>query len=716
MKLDQASYHALNLFRFTSDSKEKYGNLFNLLNECKTKFGSSLLEQWIRKPLLHLNQIHQRQQCVTELIHNPEFRQFERELLKGIPNVDKIIMKLQKEPTLNELVILYQFFMFKFVEIVEKLKHHVEKQEEEYEMELKERGNENEKKKNEIGDMEDISDNNSSKRSGLRRVLDQLEQCYHTLLGSGTGYMQEVTGFFPLIENCVAVSTDIESQSYGSAFESPYLNPTWVRDLDMYHTRRKEMFTKLLAYREEVQSKLGIDVKLVSWKEVEPTRFDQSSLDKRWLLRVPESKFDLVHSKMINDCDKILSNKAHGFLFTNERLKKLSKYYEMMRLTYEQAAEPFLYQLVTTSLTYKEVFLDAMKGIAELDIYLAFAVVATNSPNQYCCPTVLESDAGRIEIKAARHPLRERLDPSVPFIPNDVELIRGTNNFRFITGPNAGGKSTYIRMIGCLCLLTQIGSYIPAESAVISIVDGIYARVGAMDSTMKGVSTFMNEMNEISEIIKNASTNSLLMIDELGRGTSTSDGYGIAYAIAEYIAKNIHSYTLFATHFHELTILSQQQSELGIANSHVTVNVDEASKQITMLYKLEEGAADRSYGVNVAEMVGFPKEIVDAAKRKAEELEKLAVMEEEIEAEEEENINEGEQKGTEENREEKKEEGKSLLSMREKFLKQWKGVSESDPMWPFKKLAMECKSDEEFKSRGKELGKQLMKEKGKDEN
>ena len=254
------------------------------------------------------------------------------------------------------------------------------------------------------------------------------------------------------------------------------------------------------------------------------------------------------------------------------------------------------------------------KAVARLDVFASLALIAEQ--NHYVRPTLNEK--GVIDIRDGRHPVVEQMIRHDMFIANDTYLDNKRRCISVITGPNMAGKSTYMRQSALIVLLAQIGSFVPAGSADIGIVDRIFTRVGASDDLASGQSTFMVEMNEVANILRNATKNSLLILDEIGRGTSTFDGLSIAWAVIEHISnkKLLGAKTLFATHYHELTELEGKMSNVN----NYCIAVKEKGDDIVFLRKIIKGGADRSYGIQVARLAGVPDIIIDRAKEIAEQL------------------------------------------------------------------------------------------------
>ena len=246
--------------------------------------------------------------------------------------------------------------------------------------------------------------------------------------------------------------------------------------------------------------------------------------------------------------------------------------------------------------------------ISILDVLASFATVADDM--NYVMPTV--DNSGIIDIKDGRHPVIEKIIGGSEFVPNDTYLDKGENRLSIITGPNMAGKSTYMRQTALIVLMAQTGSFVPADSANICIVDRIFTRVGASDDLASGQSTFMVEMTEVANILRNATPKSLIILDEIGRGTSTFDGLSIAWAVVEYIAntKYLGAKTLFATHYHELTEL---EGTLDGVNNYC-IAVKENGDDIVFLRKIVKGGADKSYGIQVAKLAGVPDVVLNRAK------------------------------------------------------------------------------------------------------
>ena len=286
------------------------------------------------------------------------------------------------------------------------------------------------------------------------------------------------------------------------------------------------------------------------------------------------------------------------------------KEYETKVLTADERAKDLEYDLFIQIREQVSGFTARLQrtseAIALLDVLSTLANLAVE--NRYIMPEI--TDSLELKIIDGRHPVLDRRLAGESFVPNDINLDGTQDTIMVITGPNMAGKSTYIRQVALLILLAQMGSFIPAKEAVIGTVDRIFTRVGASDELSRGQSTFMVEMNETANILNNATERSLIILDEVGRGTSTFDGVSIAWAITEYIYQYIHARTLFATHYHELTELALLFA--GIKNFNIAVK--EWGDEIIFLRKIVEGGTDKSYGIHVARLAGIPREVIQRAR------------------------------------------------------------------------------------------------------
>ena len=302
-----------------------------------------------------------------------------------------------------------------------------------------------------------------------------------------------------------------------------------------------------------------------------------------------------------------------GERFVTEALKK----HESEVLSAQSKSTELEYKIFTDLREYSKEFVEPVRKIAEalatLDVFVSFAVCAIE--NKYVKPEI--TDSCELDIREGRHPVLEKILPMGQYVSNNLILIGNNNNpkypqFMILTGPNMAGKSTYMRQNALIVIMAQIGSYVPCDYAQIGVVDKIFTRVGAVDDLSLGQSTFMVEMNETSYILNSATEKSLILLDEIGRGTSTYDGVAIAWSVAEYIATKIKARTIFATHYHELNVMSSMFPQ--IKNYRVTISENEG--EIIFLRKVIEGSASKSYGIQVAKMAGLPQSVV----KKAEEL------------------------------------------------------------------------------------------------
>ncbi|KAG8623156.1 hypothetical protein KVT40_008132 [Elsinoe batatas] len=579
MKLDAAALKALNLMPGPKDGS-KTMNLYGLLNQCKTPVGSRLLAQWLKQPLMTLEEIERRQLLVEAFVNDTELRQtMQEEHLRSIPDLYRLAKKFQrKKADLEDVVRAYQVAI-RLPEF--------------------------------LGTLEGVTE-------GPYR--DALDTEY-------TSKIRQYSIAFARLQEMVETTIDLDAlDNHEFIIKSEF-------DVSLGVIRKK--LDKLRHDMSKEHNKVANDLDV----DIEKKLFLEQQKVHGWCFRLTRNEAGAIRNKkQYQEC----STQKNGVYFTTSHLLSLRREFDQLSETYNRTQSGLVHEVVSVAATFCPVFEKLAAVLSHLDVIVAFAHVSVHAPTPYVRPTMHPRGKGNTVLTEARHPCMEMQD-DISFITNDVSLVRGSSEFLIITGPNMGGKSTYIRQIGVIALLAQIGCFVPCATAELALFDCILARVGASDSQLKGVSTFMAEMLETSNILKSATRESLIIIDELGRGTSTYDGFGLAWAISEHIVREIGAVGLFATHFHELTALNQTYPQ--VQNLHVVAHVEDAptpaaeedemdidvgpgkknkNRQVTLLYKVEPGVSDQSFGIHVAELVRFPDKVVRMAKRKADELEDFA--------------------------------------------------------------------------------------------
>lgn len=420
----------------------------------------------------------------------------------------------------------------------------------------------------------------------LARSLNELKRISGLLEGTPLQSLTE-----PFSPDLVRLGEDLLERMVEepppSPTEGPLYRPGVYPELDEQRELAERGEEKLLELEARERERTGIPNLRVGYNAVFGYYFEvtRSHLDK-----VPP---DYIRKQTLKNVERFLT----------PELKALEERITLARSRVEAMQKELFQEDVRRVVARAGEILQASEALAELDLVQAFAEAARRYG--YTRPRMRPS--GELHIRGGRHPVVERL---VDFVPNDTHMDPQKARLFVITGPNMSGKSTYLRQVAHIVLMAHAGSFVSAEHAEIPLVDRIFSRIGASDDVARGVSTFMAEMQEVAEILRNATSHSLVILDEVGRGTATYDGLAIAWAVAEYLYKDIRAFTLFATHFHELA----QLADLYVGVKAYTVEVKEWEGDVVFLHRVVEGASSRSYGVHVAKLAGLPEKVLRRAR------------------------------------------------------------------------------------------------------
>jgi DNA mismatch repair protein MSH2 len=492
MHLDTAALRALNVVPFTGDGGGgKRATLYGLLNRTKTPMGSRLLRRWLAQPLQELDSINGRLDVCDAFINAVDARGSIRdEHLHRMPDIHLLVRRFTKnggsKASLQDVVRLYQCSV------------------------------------------------------RLPYMTKAVQNANRTILNDRfakplAGFVQELENFEALVETTI----DLDQIDNGEFVINPKID-SQLAEL------RSGQDSLLADIAKEHQSVI---------RALRPPKDDSLKLERKdnagYVFRVTRKDEKIIRGK---SAYQVIDTRKDGVRFVTRSLKKLSAAYDDAAKEYNGKEGELRAKTLEVASTYMDMFLDIASLVAEMDVLASFATVSVGARDEYVRPTMTSAGTG-LQLIQARHPMVEECLEEREFIANDMDLRRHLDGedgsaLLLITGPNTGGKSTYIRTAGVITLMAHIGCFVPAREATVPLTDRILCRVGAGDNMSRGVSTFMSEMLETATILRSATINSLIIIDELGRGTGVGDGYGLAYAISHHIVSKLRAATLFATHFH----------------------------------------------------------------------------------------------------------------------------------------------------------------------
>lgn len=533
--------------------------VYSVLNKCRTLSGQRLLALWCQHPLTDRGKINLRLEIVKHFVLDTELRSLCYDVcLKKIPDLLMLAFKISKEKcNLTDLVKIYHACDSVRI-LFNTFEHH------------------------------------------LDVLQKEAPKAVHELFNWMKTASDGLDEFCQLIKN----SLDLD---HVDEFGDYMIKPDADNDIARISLETTNLCNKAKRLLADVAEDLGLEADKSIKLEIDP--------EKGFGLRVTKNNEQVV--RVNRSYHQMSTVKKDGYRFSNKHLDKLSDKYVSTKEEYNSIAKNVISDLVSKASIFDNEVLEFSMVVTVLDVFVALSNSAIQ--NNYASPVILDSKAEKINIEKMRHPCIENQPDVENYIPNDLMISKDDKKFYLITGPNMGGKSTFIKSVAITVIMAQCGSMIPAEDATISIVDGVYTRVGAGDRQIEGISTFMEEMMDMATILKSATAHSLVIIDELGRGTSTFDGYGLAYAISKQLAVENKCYTLFATHFHEMTEMEEEIPTVG--NLHVKAICQD--DKLTMLFNVCKGVCDESYGINVARYTKFPEHVIQSAKEKLKQFEEV---------------------------------------------------------------------------------------------
>ena len=548
MTLDAATRRNLELTASLHGDGRSPHSLFGVLDDTVTAMGARLLRRWVQQPLLDLARIHARLDAVDELVRNAFLREDLRKLLDGLYDVERLVGRIGFGSANARDLIALKRALLRLPQIKARL----------------------------LG-----QDRRGEVASPLPSPLraDHLRQ-----LG---GDLDELLDVAALIDHAIVDDPPIFIRE-GGLIKRGY-DPA-LEELRESAAHGKRWLAEL---EEQERQRTGIKNLRVRYNEVFGFFIEVPRSAARLVPPDYERRATITHAERYVT-PELKSQEAH-ILATQDRIKDLE--YDLFAQVRGEVAR------------HAARLQSAARILAQLDALCALAQAAAHY--NYIKPTVDDSD--EIEIREGRHPVVERFLPEgASFVPNDVRLDHDAQRVLILTGPNMSGKSVFVRQVALIVLMAQIGSFVPASYARVGLTDRIFTRAGASDDISQGRSTFLVEMSEASHILRHATPRSLIVLDEVGRGTSTYDGISLAWAIAEEIHDVVGSKTLFATHYHELTRLAEV---LGAAVKNYTMAVRECGNDVVFLRQVVEGSAEKSFGIHVARLAGLPTRVIGRAEQ-----------------------------------------------------------------------------------------------------